>query len=1121
MAEYKVKASVEASVKRFRNQISSAIRTVEKYKRISENTKDVKLKADASNVKKTVKKAKATVESYSKTKGEAKLDIDSSKLKTQINNAKSIVDGFDNLKADAQLSADIKRAKTNIRELESYIKKIDNENPEVNVDADIEKAKKRINILQTNLASLVNKEYSAEIGANAKKAREAIKRAKSELNNFAKQRAKAKIDVDIKAAGTRIDKFKAMLRSIPNRIKTKMEIDNKSTSVIKRIEGQINKFKGDIDRLAGDIKSFSIVFSQTFKGIMLTSIQGLIPIIAGLVPALFAVLNAVKALTGGVLAFAGAGAIAFGGFAAYAGMAITAIQMLEDGTIQANSATEKYQSALEAVKDTWQDIVKQNANAIFESMANGLNTVKSALISLTPFFKGVADGINNGSKKMLEWAQNSKVAQNFFKMMNTTGVSVFNKLLSALGRFGDAFINVFTQLAPLFQWSANWLDRLGESFQKWANSASGQNSIKQFIEYTKNNLPIIGNIFKNVFAGIFNLMRAFGENSTSIFKYLETMSAKFRKWSETVGNSQGFKKFIEYMQENGPVIMQLIGNIVRLLVAFGTAMAPIASAILSVVTKIIGFTAALMENHPWIARVVGMAFILLGAIWSLAVPLIAINSFLGLFGTSLLKLVKSFVTSGNASKIFTGLINILKGVLGFLLNPIGNIVKLLPLLGTAFTVLTGPIGIVIGIIAGLVGAIVYLWKTNEDFRNFITEAWQGLTETIGSAIQGIISWFQELWSNIQSTLQPIMPILEVLGEIFNKIFGIQIMLIISQVITAFQGLWTVIQVVFQLIGASVSMAVNTIISLFTALIQLFTGDFSGALETLKNMVSTNLQIIWQTIQNIFGIITGFLSSTLNRILGIFGTSWQKIWSIVSTKATQIWTTITTIFGALVGIIAGFVGRWVARITTGFSQMVSQVVSGMARFLARIIAGFVRVVSAVGQGVSNAVSKVRSFVSDFVQAGVDLIAGMIRGVIDKAKDLAKAAWDAAKGALNAAKRALGIKSPSREFKSLGMYSMIGLANGIKQNMGGVIDNVTRVSDAMTKAFKPTLNVPNFNQISSNLKNLDFNINAQVQHTHTNDFKPNEKIVRVEVNVNNDALLALINGENAKRNATYYM
>lgn len=93
--------------------------------------------------------------------------------------------------------------------------------------------------------------------------------------------------------------------------------------------------------------------------------------------------------------------------------------------------------------------------------------------------------MEEASQSVLKWAENSSVASRFFNMMNTTGVSVFNKLLSAAGGFGDGLVNVFTQLAPLFQWSADWLDRLGQSFSNWANSAAGENSITRFIEYTK------------------------------------------------------------------------------------------------------------------------------------------------------------------------------------------------------------------------------------------------------------------------------------------------------------------------------------------------------------------------------------------------------------------------------------------------------------------------------------------------------------------------------------------------------------------------------------------------------------------------------------------------------------
>ncbi|MDV2097049.1 hypothetical protein, partial [Acinetobacter baumannii] len=115
-------------------------------------------------------------------------------------------------------------------------------------------------------------------------------------------------------------------------------------------------------------------------------------------------------------------------------------------------------------------------------------------------------------------------------------------------------------------------------------------------------------------------MVAFAQNSAGIFDWLVKMTGKFREWSEQVGKSEGFKQFVKYVQQNGPVIMQLIGNIVRALVAFGTAMAPIASVILRVVTAFAGFIAKLFETHPAVAKMVGIGMILAGIMWALLAP---------------------------------------------------------------------------------------------------------------------------------------------------------------------------------------------------------------------------------------------------------------------------------------------------------------------------------------------------------------------------------------------------------------------------------------------------------------------------------------------------------------------
>ncbi|HGH0893369.1 TPA: phage tail protein, partial [Staphylococcus pseudintermedius] len=223
---------------------------------------------------------------------------------------------------------------------------------------------------------------------------------------------------------------------------------------------------------------------------------------------------------------------------------------------------------------------------------------------------------------------------------------------------------------------------MGASFQKWANKVSTQNGIQKFIDYVKVNLPIIGKIFGDTFLGIFNLFKAFGSNSQSIFESLAQMASRFRTWSEQIAQSDGFKKFIDYVQQNGPTIMSLIGNIIMVLVNFGTAMAPIASVVLNVVTAITGFVAKLFETHPIVAQIIGLAITFAGVLMTWYPVLSGIVSYLAPLISKL--------------GFLRGVLPLLGKAFSLLSGPIGLVARLLPLLGAAIGFLTSPIGLVIG-----------------------------------------------------------------------------------------------------------------------------------------------------------------------------------------------------------------------------------------------------------------------------------------------------------------------------------------------------------------------------------------------------------------------------------------
>ncbi|HFC2229503.1 TPA: hypothetical protein ACFCM5_002280, partial [Neisseria gonorrhoeae] len=108
--------------------------------------------------------------------------------------------------------------------------------------------------------------------------------------------------------------FKAMLRSIPNVLRTRLVVDEKrAVGGLKAFHQGLENANNVLDTVANDIRTFGTVFSNMIKGVMLSNISLLVPAIASIVPALMAVLNAAGVVVGGAVGIAGAFAAAGAG----------------------------------------------------------------------------------------------------------------------------------------------------------------------------------------------------------------------------------------------------------------------------------------------------------------------------------------------------------------------------------------------------------------------------------------------------------------------------------------------------------------------------------------------------------------------------------------------------------------------------------------------------------------------------------------------------------------------------------------------------------------------------------------------------------------------------------------
>lgn len=1124
--EYTVSNELKAETGRFKSAINQAINLLKRYDSVARKIDDVELKADDIQLETKVKQAEKALNQLDGKRSTAEIDADIIDLEIKKEEVIRQLEEIDGI--DASPEVDLQKAKfdAEIDEINAQIDRLESEKPTVEVDidkhdfdigidsierdleyidkihvepeidADTDKANAKISNYERALDLLDHKSVQTAIDLNDRLFVTKFYKTKRELNNLDGKKVKTAIEVDSGLANAEVVTFKAMLRSIPNKVRTRIEVDSdKAEGFLRALSAGIDESTKSWDRLATKIRTIGTVFGNMIKGVLISNITLLVPIIASLVPVLMAVMNAIGVVAGGALGLAGAFGVASAGVVAFGAMGISALTMLADGTLEATKETERYQASLNSLKDAWAGLIKQNQAQIFNTLANSIDIAKVALAGLTPFISGVSKGMEQASAKMLDWVKNSQVAQRFFEMMGTTGVRIFNNMLEAAGSFGSGLISVLTQIAPLAEWVSQGFKKMGASFNEWAQSVEGQNAIKSFIEYTKQNLPLIGQIFSSTFKGIFNLMKAFAPNTHLVLQGLADMAQKFEDWSATIAQSDGFKKFIEYVQENGPKLIQLLGNIINIIINVATAMAPFAAVVLDVALAITDFVESLTAAHPAIGIMLGLIATLAGIFMTLGPPIMGAIDFIGKF-----------------ARVLTGAGTAIEG-----LTAIGSgLMTALEGLGAAFLALDAPILLIIGAVAAVVAILVWLWNTNDSVRDALTNAWDVISTTIGGAIQSVIDWFMQLYDNIMQTIEPLIPIFQQFGDFINQILGVVVVQAINFLVEAFKGLWLAVSVIFTAIGAIVSSVIQLIVGLFTAFIQLITGDFTGALQTLQNTFTNVLNTIWGAVQSIFSQISNFIFASLNSILGTSISSWSQIWSSTTQFLSQIWSSVTNWFSRVASSVGnGMRQAWSHVVSVG-SQWVSAIVNAMSNFVSSVISGFSNAVSQVQGGMQRAYSTIVGFVGQFASAGMDLMRGLVQGIMSGMSWVVNAAKNVAQSAVNAAKSALGIHSPSRVFKAIGGYTMAGMHLGMNAEGSKVIDLASSIASRVSSGFNSSLNVP---KIQSDFRNASASVNAQVQHTHQINASPNQRVVTIQMDVNNDALAAIVNNQNAKRDMKY--
>ena len=431
------------------------------------------------------------------------------------------------------------------------------------------------------------------------------------------------------------------------------------------------------------------------------------------------------------------------------------------------------------------------------------------------------------------------------------------------------------------------------------------------------------------------------------------------------------------------------------------------------------------------------------------------------------------------------IITLAVAAIGPLLLALGTFLTILPLIGAALAVLTGPIGLVIAAIALLTAAYIGNWWGFRDAVNGVAGAvWDAL-----NALWGV----EAVRNTVTSALDAVRGAFDRVTEAVSK-FGNALKN--GDWRTALAAIGDALAAPAKAIGefikgietgfAPIDRLLTNIGNMFTdfgrIIQELFQGDFSGALEVFKRAIGRIPEIVrgafdlipWASIgAAIVSAIQGLpslisdVTSTLKQVgidllvgvlaglneymptvtawLGLVGSiAWAAVGGLASTLLDKgrellqgvldglngMMPTVTAWLSLIGSVAVGAVGSLSETLYAAGADLIGGALGG-----AKSMIGFFE--SEIGGLGGKALSAVGDLSTTLYSAGADLIGGFLGGIKSLISDVKSEITGLIDWIPETVKNLLGISSPSKVFMEIGGFVGEGLAIGLERSIPDVI------------------------------------------------------------------------------------